>query len=390
MVNEQKLPFYLLEQAKEKILFGDYDMATAYYNRARDEGIDSRVVDLRFFTKNYLVYPLEYEGSIAYFSHILTLKNIAEENQEYLPEYKKALESLLDVKALFLRAVSLFYFSDIEVCSSDSVVVKEILELQKVIEEHKDAFVVKDVYSIKKHIPHADLEKFKRDLEEIEIFCLNLLITYTAEQHSVYTGKKYSAISIDYGYFIDTQISSRNTYYKYANLKPRLSVIGLGAYYQDYLNLYNEKSSRLRDFNSPTELKRHLTELVKHKSNLGNNLSDFRKYAERFEKQDSSRESYFGSLANISMKLNPLLKFNPFGKILDKRKICSFEIGNYFTRKKICGVCDMLSAGNGWSIDTVRALMIVGGCFVIGAFAYVGLAVAMKMDYYMGVKIEKH
>ncbi len=55
--------FHVLSYAKAKILEGDFDLAASYYSRAGSEGIANCVVDLRYLTKEYLVYPLEYEGA---------------------------------------------------------------------------------------------------------------------------------------------------------------------------------------------------------------------------------------------------------------------------------------------------------------------------------------
>ena len=51
--------FVVLDKAMEKMLEGDLSMASSYLDRARAEGIPSSIVDLRYLTKNYLVYPLE-------------------------------------------------------------------------------------------------------------------------------------------------------------------------------------------------------------------------------------------------------------------------------------------------------------------------------------------
>ena len=381
----------ILESAKEKMLRGEFSSASNYYQRAITEGIPPEIVELRYLTKNYLVYPIEYEDSCEYFNLLELLQFFTEQNPEYVPEYRLALQSLLDLKQLFSRAISLFYFSDIEVCSRDSVVVTQIAQLLNYIRTNKNDIIGKDWYSIKKYIPYADFQKFARDLNIIEVYCINLLLTYTAEQERAYLGKKYSALTIDYGYFAITDIYSSDRYVNWAVLKPRLHMIGGEAYYDDLLRDYQDKLQVLKNFNSPKELQQELTVLINHKyEKTGTNI-DFYEYAKHFEKKDASRFSIWGSMVKISNIINPLNRLNPMTHLLDKKKVCSFELDNYFPRKKIWGVCDMISAGQGVSIDTVRCLMIIAGCFAgLGVLAYAALAVGMRFGFYWGVRIEQH
>lgn len=380
----------VLDAAKEKLLHGDFSLATSYYQRARSEGIPADIVNLRYLTKNYLVYPIEYENSCEYFDALARLYKIAEHNEDFAQEYKLALNSLLNLKQLFMRALSLFYFSDIEVCFRGSVVVHQVAGLLSYIRTHKGEILGKDIYGIKKYCPYADLFKFARELNIIEAYSMNLLLSYTAVQDQEYLGKKYSALTVDYGYFAVTDVYSRDCYRNWAVLKPRFFVIGGEAYYDDLLRDYHSKLQELKGFNSPKELRRELTELIRHKYSKDGSNAEFFAYAKHFEKDNTSRSSIFGTLNKITNIVNPFNRLNIMSAVLDKRKVCSFELDNYFTRKMIFGVCDMLSAGQGWSLDTVRWGMAIAGCFVVGLFAYAALAVGMRLGLYWGVTIAKH
>ncbi len=379
------MSFLSLAYAQEKMLKGDYAAASAYYERARQEGVSSSVVDLRYLTKNYLVYPLEYENSGIYFDLLSELHGIAQRNEEYAKEYVSALKSLLDLKRLFLRSVSLFYFSDIAVCSEDSVVLREIAEIQRCIKVKKEDILEKDIYEIQKFVPSYNKKRFARHLNEIEAFCMNILLSYTAEQHSVYQGKRYSAKTVDYGYFYSTTVESHDDYYNYANIKPRLFILGYRAYYNDILAVYREKLKELGDFDSPKVLREELTNLIKYKDKSDESAKEFIRYAKLFVKNDTSQESYL----DLLNKFNPFSKLNFLNFIIDKRYIGSFELDVPFPRKRLSGVCSMISAGQGWHLDTTRWLTILVSCLGVGVFAYIGLAIAMRCGVYFGVTVEK-
>ncbi len=377
-----------LNYAKNKLLNGEFNIAASYYNKAIAEGIEPCVVNLRYLTKEYLVYPLEYEHSIRYFELLEELKSIAEENPDYESEYKLAAASLFDIKRLFLRSLSLFYFSDILVSSSDSVVLREITEIHRYIKENKDNLLENDVFGLKEYVHGFKKKQFARDLNIIEAYCMNILLSYAAEQHSIYQGKRYSAITIDYGYFYSTTINESDSYYNYANIKPRLFLLGFEAYYHDLYKVYKEKLKEIGHFDSPKELRKELTYYTTHKDKKDSSAKDFLKYAKHFEKNDISRQSWFGSLKKISSTINPLLKLNPFNLMLNNN-IGSFELDAYFPQKKVWGVCSMLAAGKGWKVDTVRYVMLFAACLFVGIIAYTALAIAMKLGFYIGVTIEK-
>ena len=379
----------VLNTATQKLMEGNLELASSYFTRAIGEGVAATAVDLRFLTKNYLVYPLEYENATHYFACLQDLKGLAKTDEAYAEEYKKAVASLVDLKRLFLRSVALFYFSDIAVCSAGSVIVKEILALRNYLKENKNAILAEDVFEIKQYMPKVNWTKFATELGQIEAFCLNLLLSYTAEQHSVYTGKKYSAVTIDYGYFYSTEVSSRDTYYSYANVKPRLFLIlGYEAYYDDFLQEYKDKLAELKGFDCPSVLREEVKKYVDLADKSDESAKEFKKYAKLFEKNDDSRDSF----------IKTMLKYNPFTKPFKKfyqaifgiDSVGSFELDVYFPRKMYKGVCAMLSNAKGWKLETVRWTTILLCCFLVGLFGYAALAVGMKAGYYFGVNVEKH
>ena len=265
----------------------------------------------------------------------------------------------------------------------------EIDEIQRYIKENKSKILDEDIYELKKFVPSYNRRKFENDLNIVEAYCMNILLSYAAEQHSVYQGKRYSALTIDYGYFYSTTITESDRYYNYANLKPRIFLLGREAYYHDLYMDYRKKIAEIGDFDCPKELKKELTYYVQHKDKKDESGKDFIKYAKSFEKKDDSRDSLYGSMSTLAKKVNPLLRMNPMDKVT-VNNVGSFEIGEYFTQKKFLGVCSMLAAGQGWKVDTVRAVTIILGCCAgLGVLGYFALALAKKCGFYFGVNIMK-
>ncbi len=378
--------FDVLETAKQKMLQGDFSLAASYYGRARSEGVADSVVDIRYLTKNYLVYPIEYENSTEFFEILKKLKQLAENNSEYKKEYIMALKALIDIRRLFVRSLSLFYFSDIEVCRRDSIVVFQIGELYTYISKNIKSIAADDCYEIRRYLPATDFEKLNRDLEIVEIYCLNLLLSYTGVQQSTYTGKRYSAFTLDYGYFASTYVKSHDTYSNCATMQPRMFLLNLEAYYEDSEKVFKHKMKKLK-FNSPVELKKELTYYIKKKCKKNPEERDFLAYSKHFEKQDYARQSYISILNTY----NIWGRLNLTTLLYDKNSVGSFELDVYFPRKKIWGVCDMLSVGHGWSLDTVRWCMMALSCLAgMGFFVYLGLAIMKKLNIYPNVHIKKH
>lgn len=378
----------IVEKAVEKMLEGDLSMASSYFDRARTEGVPSSIIDLRYLTKNYLVYPLEYENATEYFQRLQDLHKLVKYDEGYASEYQKALATLVDFKRIFLRAVALFYFSDIAVCSADSVIVKEIFALYQYLKANKATMISDDVYEIATYAPSANINALAIDLLTVETFCLNLLLSYTAEQHSVYTGKKYSATTIDYGYFYSTEVRSTDQYYNYANVKPRLFLIsGYKAYYADLLQEYNANLSQFSDFDCPKVLRKELKNLIALKDKSDESAKAYVKYAKLFEKEDASRDSYIKTMLKINPFTKPFMKF--YQSIFGIDSVGSFELNEYFPRKMYKGVCAMIASAKGWSVETVRWGTIFLACFVVGIIGYAALAVGMKTGHYFGVNVEK-
>ena len=384
------MSFQVLSYAKAKILEGDFNMASLYYNRARSEGIAGCVVDLRYLTKEYLVYPLEYEGASNYFELLKELKNLAQVHDAYKEEYRIAANSLYDIRRLFLRALSLFYFSDLLVSSSDSIVLREIAEIHRYIKVNKNDILEKDIFELNRFISRYNKNSFARDLNIIEAYCMNILLSYTAEQHSVYQGKHYSALTVDYGYFYSTTIRESDRYYNFANIKPRMFLLGYEAYYHELRNVYEHKLKEIGDFDSPKELRKELTYYVRHKDEKDASAKEFLRYMKHFEKEDGHRASVFGTMRDIAKKINPLLRLDPFTDKMIENNVGSFELSEFFPQKRIGGVCSMLAAGQGWNVTTVRAIMVMAAAFAgIGALAYLALAIAKNAGFYFGVHIQK-
>ncbi len=378
----------LLETAKQKRINGEHKLAQAFYERAINEGVPSDIVTLRKITSDYILFPLDFTDADNYFDLLFKLKHLSN-NNDYKEEYIKAINSLLNIKTLFLREISLYYFSELAICYGNSLIVKNIYELFVYIHKNIDDIVDKDCYEIKVNIPNANMKQFKIDLLKIKAFCLNILLSYTAAQDSQYTGTTYHAHTYDYGWYSSTSISSTDDYATWAIIKPRLNMIGLDAYYNEYLEEYKATVNEINKyitFNSPKELRNEIVALGIKKGKKGSSESNFYILAKRFSEHDISRMSFL----SVAEKFNYLYWLSkPFKKrIYKKSDVGSFELKTYFTRKKIWGVCDMISCGSHWHIDTVRWLMV--GFFMFGVPIYLILGLAMSLGFYLpNITIEK-
>ncbi len=379
----------LLETAKQKYINGEEKLAQAFYERAINEGVPNDVVVMRKITREYLLFPLDFIDASEYFNLLFKLKDLSK-NNNYKDEYIKALNSLLNIKKLFLRELSIYYFSELAVCYGNSLIVKHIHELFTYLHKNMNDIVDNDCYEIKYNIPNADMKKLKINLLKIKAFCLNILLSYSAAQDSAYTGTTYHAYTYDYGWYSSTSVSSTDNYANWAVMKPRLNMIGLDAYYDEYLAEYQETVGKINKyvaFNSPKELRNEIVDLGVKRGRKGSSELDFYKLSKRLAKDDISRESFL----SIAYKFNYLYWLSkPFNtKLYKKSDIGSFELDTYFTRKKIFGVCDMISCGTHWHIDTVRWLML--GLIMFGGPIYLVLGIAMKFGFYLpNITIEKH
>lgn len=379
----------LLETAKQKYINGEEKLAQAFYERAISEGIPNDIVVMRKITREYLLFPLDFIDASEYFNLLFKLKDLSK-NNAYKDEYIKALNSLLNIKKMFLREISIYYFSELAVCYGNSLIVKHIHELFTYLHKNMNDIVDNDCYEIKYNIPNTDIKKLKIDLLKVKAFCLNILLSYSAAQDSAYTGTTYHAYTYDYGWYSSTSVSSTDNYANWAVIKPRLNMIGLDAYYDEYLAEYQVTVGEINKyvvFNSPKELRKEIVDLGVKRGRKGSSELDFYKLSKRLAKDDISRESFL----SIAYKFNYLYWLSkPFNtKIYRKGDIGSFELDTYFTRKKIFGVCDMISCGTHWHIDTVRWLML--GLIMFGGPIYLVLGIAMKFGFYLpNITIEKH
>lgn len=386
----------LLEIARQKYIDGDEKLAQSFYERAVKEGVPNDIVLMQKITRGYLLFPLDFISADEYFSLLFRLKELCG-NEEYKAEYIKAIDSLINIKKLFLRELSLYYFSELAICYQNSMIVKHIHELFDYLCEHLEDIAENDCYEIRYNNPGADMKKLKIDLMEIKAFCLNILLSYSAVQDSVYTGTTYHAYTYDCGWYSSTSISSTDNYTNRAVIKPRLNMVGLEAYYDEYLAEYNKIVKEINNyisFDSPKELRKELSRLVEYKENKDISDKEFNMIAKRLEKQDISRQSLVKTSFGL-LKFNPIVFiFKPlyekmYKMIYGMNEIGSFETDTYFTRKKIWGVCDMISSGSHWSIETVRCLM--AGLIIFGGPLYLILGTAMKFGFYLpSITIEKH
>lgn len=381
----------VLDVAKEKMLDGNWQLAASMFHRALDEGIPKSVVDMRAMTKCYLIFPLECYTAADYFSALMSMKNLASKDDVYKNEYYLALNSLVNIKTMILRELALKYFSEIAVCYQNSSVIAGIHELLKYINDNINDIVYNDIYDIKYNLKIQNLDFLWIDLMKIKAYCANILLSYCAVQNSVYNGKSYTAQTIDYGYYMSTSVTARDNYTNYAILKPRLNMIGLEAYYDVYLNILNQTTDTIRKyckFSSADELREEITKMVELKKIK--RTDDFYRFYKQFEKNDVGRSSIIKDL----VELNPFkhyLKYM-YKKFLGMDEVGSFELDAIFARKKLLGVCDMISCSTHMNLFTVRWLMAAVACFGgIGVFAYLILAIAMKCGIYLpGITIVKH
>lgn len=385
----------ILDTAKQKYINGDEKLATAFYEKASKEGVPPEIVCMNKVTRGYLVLPLESDFVIGYFGWLFGMKDLAKENEEYKAEYIKALGSLLNIKKLFLRELSIYYFSEIAVCYTESRIVNSIHLLYDYLHKHLEEIIENDCYDIKYYIPSADLNKLRFDLTKIKAYCLNILLSYCAVRDSYSAGTTYNAYTYDFGTIANTEVYAHENIRTSSVLKPRMNMIHLDAYYDEYLSEFNTLTAELNkhgSFNSPKELRNELTYLIDYKYKRSKDPSDkeFYKIAKRLEKKDSGRDSFMKTMAKLTIIWKPLYDAM-YKSLFGMDEVGSFELDTYFTRKKLFGVCDMISCATHIEVATVRWLMSFAGCCGIGVVVYLVLAVAMKFGFYLpSITIEKH
>lgn len=371
--------FELLELAKKKFVEGDYSTSGSYYGRARDEAIPDPIVDIHIITCGYMFIQMEHYSPILYFQCLEKIKDLANNDVNLQEEYRKALNSLLRFKTLFLRDIALNYFSEIAVTSWSSNYAKSINDLLLYLKLNLDNIIDNDIYCIRKYYPSCDLKKLKTDFLKVIAYCLNLMLMYTGVKSSCYTGKEYHGVTYDFGSYAYTDISSRDTYSTSATVLPRLHILSLEAYYDDYLTMFKEitqEINQVEKFSSPEELKAEITALVKRKNAKDEETKIFYKYSKKQEKDDPERSSYFKMTAFLNITALPMLTL-----LFGMDQVGTFNINVPFTRKKWLGVCNMLSWAYDWSIETTRFIMFL--TLGLAGVGYLGLALLMKIGFYI-------
>ena len=380
------IPF--LKTAKQKIMEGDTDLAYSFYGRALAENIPQAIVKLHQITKGYTLLSMCDSSPIAYFEYLKQFKKIVDNNETYKQEYLLALRSLLNLRELFLRDISINYFSEISTCSWSSSYAYSLNDVATYLESHLEEIVDLDCYGLSTYIPESDLNQFRTDLEKIIAYSLNMLLMYVGVKNTTKTGKSYYSVGMDFGSYYVSEIKSRDTYSSNAVVMPRLHFINLDAYYDDYLARFNALCEKL-NFSSQAELKKEVSRLVDRRNPKDEEEKEFFNYAKLMAKEDLERLSYFtlfGSLNPFYGMIKPILKF-----CLGSQEVGSFELDNPFNRKRWLGVCNMIAWANNWSIETVRAIMLIASCFGIGVIVYLGLALAIKTGYCLpNLILKKH
>ena len=380
--------FSVLNNAQKKLLDGDESTALSYYTRAYSEGIPAAAVDLHKMTKGYMLLAMREYSPVHFFEHLEKLKHSAAANENVKREYVIALQALLNIRELFLRDIAVNYFCEISTCSWGSPYAKSLDALQHYLYHKTDEITEKDCYEIKTYLPTADLKNLRCDLKKITAYCLNMLLMYVGVKSTQYTGKSYHATTMDFGNYYLTEVKARDNYSSNASVMSRMHFIQKEAYYDDYLQRFNEVCQNV-GFSCQEELRKEVTRLVDRKPSKHPNEEEFFKYAKRMEKEDAEQLSYFslfGRLNPFYFMIKPILKV-----CLGAGEVGSFALDNPFNRKRWLGVCTMIAWANNWSIEMVRVLTIIAGCCCFGIFAYLGLYIAMKAGFCLpNLDVTKH
>ncbi|MBQ3013798.1 MAG: hypothetical protein IJD75_01505 [Clostridia bacterium] len=383
-----KSSFAVLNSAQQKILEGDESTALSFYARAHADNVPAAAVALHKVTKGYMLLAMGEYSPVQFFEALKTLKIAAASSEAAKAEYVIALGALLNIHELFLRDIAIHYFCDISVSSWGSPYAKSLDALQHYLYFKMDEITEKDCYEIKRYLPDGNLKKLRRDLKKITAYCLNMLLMYVGIKSTQYTGKTYHATTMDFGDYYLTEVKARDNYSSNASVMTRMHFIQKEAYYDDYLQRFNEICDEIK-FSCQTELRKEVTRLVDRKPSGQPDEKDFFKYAKRMEKEDLEQLSYFslfGRLNPFYFMIKPILKI-----CLGAGEVGSFELDNPFNRKRWLGVCNMIAWANNWSIEMVRVLMLIASCCCVGVFAYIGLFISMKAGTYLpNLSVTKH
>lgn len=367
----------LLDKAKESFFRNDRGMECSLIERAQDEGYPAGLLRIRKNTLHHMVFPFDnismgIDYSIEeYFSDLKAAVKLMEKGSEYEEEAIKALNTLVNIKRLFVRTIGLQYFSDVAKIDGGSLLIRQLDVLQDYIKENYEDIATNDVYKIKMFLPAADFNKFKTDLLKVRAYCLNLLLSYTELQGIRKIGEKYN---VEFTQFDRATVSKSNDYATWAVIEPRLYYLEKEAYYDVYLSEFNSLCSeinRFEKFDSPKELRQEIKDIVNHRRRDKSD-KEFFKYAVRFEKDDVSRMS----LLNMNSYIFPWVKQSP-------GYVGGFELNQAFARKRVFGVCAMISAWRDWNLETVRAFTLLLCCTIVGFGIYLLLAICIKLRLYL-------
>ena len=380
--------YSVLNTAKNKLMDGEDSSAISYYHRAMSENVPAPVIDIHQMTKGYMYLAMTEYSPISYFESLKKLKVAAQGDELCQKEYVVALDTLVNIRDLFLRDVALNYFSEVCTSSWSSNYGRSLNDMYLYLDRYLDDITTGDCYDLTEHKPGADLAKLRKDLMTVEAYCLNMLLMYVAFKSTHYEGKSYYANAMDFGDYALVQVKSHDNYSHNATVMPRLHHISLEAYYDDYHQKLKALEKEL-GICVPEQLRAQVSRLVDRKDAKNADEKAFYHYAKRMAKEDPGRRSFFNTFG----------AFNPFyGMIKPILKTClgAEEVGHFdldmpFTKKRLLGVCNMLAWANDWSVEMVRTIMFIAGCCFIGVFAYIGLALSMKAGFYLtNLSVEKH
>jgi len=381
--------FSVLNNAKNKLVEGDPFAAESFYGRAVSEGIPSAIIDLHKITKGYMLLSMSEYSPIVYFECLKKIRKLADSSEIYRKEYEVALGTLKNIKDMFLRDVAVNYFSEVCTSSWQSNYGRSLDDMYIYLEGYIDEITDKDCYALATYAPDVDLGKLRRDLLTVEAYSLNVLLMYVAYKSTNYEGKTYYANTVDFGDYALVQVNSHDNYSHNAAIMPRLHHIGKDAYYDDYLADLKKISAKL-NISTADELKTQVGRLVDLKDAKNDAEKAYYDYAKKIAKDDIGRRSFFntfGAFNPFYFMVKPILKV-----CVGAEEVGSFDTETVFTRKRWLGVCNMLAWANDWSVEMVRTMMFIAGCFCgLGLIAYLGLYLAMKSGFYLpNLSVQKH
>lgn len=384
-----KSTYEILNKARQHTIECENDLVSASYNRAISQGLPSHLIELHRMTKGYMLLSMAEYSPALYFEALKKAKAQADANEQFRPEYQAALETLVNIKSMFLRDVAVNYFCEVSTCSWGSNYGKSLDDLHMYINKFINDIIENDCYGFATYKPSYDLKKLYHDLKTVETYALNLLLMYVTHKDTHYAGKTYTTIAMDFGDVIYAESRAHDKYTHNAVARPRLHQLNKAEYYPDYLEMF-ENLKKEFNISSESELKAEVSRLVDRKGARSQTEKEYFKYAKKLAKDDHERRSFYstfgGNYPGYDKMIKPILKF-----LWGCDAVGSFKLDQPFTRKRGLGVCNMIAWANDWSVEMVRTVTAISGLFLIGAIAYIGLFAAMKMKYYVpNFLVEKH